>query len=101
MFVFRHWSDWPWHGLTRPDSDPAPKSPHRRVWRGFRRYCVCGLRWPCLDRGAPPQGARLYGVAPVPRPAWVAEPTANQSPPLTFGQQVGYRVPRNGGRHVG
>lgn len=74
---------------------------HRRVWRGFRRYCICGLRWPCIDRKTPPQGvSRLYGVAQLPRPAWASEPTTNVGPLLTLGQRMAYRVPRNGGRHA-
>jgi hypothetical protein len=23
---------------------------HRPAWRRFRRWCTCGLRWPCPDR---------------------------------------------------
>ncbi|WP_204035691.1 hypothetical protein [Micromonospora qiuiae] len=31
---------------------PIPLAPrHRRVWRGLRAYCFCGLRWrTCPDR---------------------------------------------------
>ncbi|RZU50138.1 hypothetical protein EV385_1903 [Krasilnikovia cinnamomea] len=27
-------------------------SPHRKIWRGVRRHCSCGLRLPCPDGGA-------------------------------------------------
>ena len=35
----------------RSGDEPVPEHPtHRPVWKGLRRVCVCGLRWPCVDR---------------------------------------------------
>ena len=33
------------------DRFPVPGNlNHRPVWRRWRRRCVCGLPWPCIDR---------------------------------------------------
>lgn len=63
---------------------------HRRVWRRFRRWCTCGLRWPCPDR--------YTARAVVSAPQWSAPtdvyPFVGQAPNLT----PAARWRANGGR---
>ncbi|MDG4794294.1 hypothetical protein [Micromonospora sp. WMMD1082] len=61
---------------------PVPLAPrHRRVWRGLRRYCSCGLRWrTCPDRYAAVPTEPTTPVAPAPppnRPRWASATMAN------------------------
>ncbi|MGC9666720.1 hypothetical protein ACNTMW_09205 [Planosporangium sp. 12N6] len=36
--------------MTRKEQPVSYAPQHRPVWRRFRRWCTCGLRWPCPDR---------------------------------------------------
>ncbi|MFI5492365.1 hypothetical protein [Actinoplanes sp. NPDC051859] len=62
---------------------------HRPVRRWLRRRCVCGLRWPCLDRRPPapaltspspevPQWARGRTEV-LPQRGWINEQTPAQA----------------------
>ncbi|WP_431727914.1 hypothetical protein [Verrucosispora sp. TAA-831] len=60
-----------WFRSTRRNQRPIPLAPrHRRVWRGLRRYCSCGLRWrTCPDRHAPVP-TEPTAAPPPNRPSW-------------------------------
>jgi hypothetical protein len=46
--------------MSIPQHQSVPMSVrHRMRWRRWRRVCVCGLRWPCLDRDATGEAARV------------------------------------------
>ncbi|MEU8260901.1 hypothetical protein AB0C02_09815 [Micromonospora sp. NPDC048999] len=78
---------------------PIPLAPrHRRIWRGLRLYCSCGLRWrTCPDRhtAVPTEPAT---PPPPNRPPWaqatVANPQVGRAGWLTLAQS--WRA--NGGR---
>jgi hypothetical protein len=59
---------------------------HRPVWRRFRRWCTCGLRWPCPDR--------FTGHASAPLPLAI-DPQWNVT---AIARPVGQQWRANGGR---
>ncbi|MFI6761948.1 hypothetical protein ACIBF5_22680 [Micromonospora sp. NPDC050417] len=61
-----------------------------------RRWWGCVWPWPPGAAASQPADP-----PPPPRPEWADERTANLRPLplLTHGQAMGYRVPRNRGRH--
>lgn len=53
IWVIANYGVWAIGG-TR-ERKPVPMQPrHRRDWSRWGRYCICGLRWVCPDRSAPP-----------------------------------------------
>ncbi|MEU2614468.1 hypothetical protein ABZ570_23230 [Micromonospora sp. NPDC007271] len=88
--------------MPRPSSNqrPVPLAPrHRRVWRGLRAYCSCGLRWrTCPDRHTPVPTEPVTPPPPPNRPPWaratVANPQVGRAGRLTLAQT--WRA--NGGR---
>ena len=54
---------------------PVPMGPrHRKHWRGLRRTCSCGLRWPCPDRVQSAAARKTTVVADI--PAWQTASTS-------------------------
>lgn len=60
---------------------------HRRNWRRWGRVCICGLRWPCIDRRftEPRWGTGLGGVenagpSAAGRNTWPDKATATADP---------------------
>ena len=61
----------------RSGEEPVPEHPtHRPVWRRLRRVCVCGLRWPCVDRRRGNSG----GTAAIPHERGTPGPAPRGAP---------------------
>lgn len=77
--------------------------PRRQRLRLIRRRCVCGLRWPCPDRSARPDGAPIPDGEPGNRlyRAALTDPTAVFSTIGRAGQMTpaqAHRAGMGGGR---
>jgi hypothetical protein len=76
-----------WHRRT---PEPVPLAVrHRRDWRRWWRYCTCGQRWRCPDKGraviveppypmVPPNAPVIAEVEAPPVPPEAPPPTARQ-----------------------
>lgn len=72
--------NWLPHAIRWPHNQrPIPLAPrHRRIWRGPRPRCSCGLRWrTCPDRHATAPTEPTTAAPPPGRPAWNAPTVAN------------------------